>query len=39
MGIDRRFADVLGLMLLTGWLAVRHQRKAVVAARPGPAGR
>lgn len=33
------FADVLGLMLLTGWLAVRHQRKAVVAARPGPAGR
>lgn len=33
------FADVLALMLLTGWLAVRHQRKAVVAARPGPAGR
>lgn len=33
------FADVLALMLLTGWLAVRHQRKAVVAARSGPAGR
>ena len=33
------FADVLALMLLTGWLAVRHQRKAVVAARSGLAGR
>jgi membrane protease YdiL (CAAX protease family) len=33
------FADVLALMLLAGWLAVRHQRKAVIAAGPGTAGR
>lgn len=28
------FADILGLMVLAGWLAVRHQRRAAAAAGP-----